>query len=174
VKIEASHWQRTDGKNRPAFIRQKQPARLHLTAKRRTTSGVQPLRIGSVDHKRLGSDGHRFPLRTFREVHQLLAIGSRICTLVPEFHIFFCPVCGGSVTGGGEDQHTKVARGWCRSRQAENQRHVVSAEYIDKCKTQHCVPVLEVKQARRGSLCFQGVCVQSSHQPNQNQEGVRH
>jgi hypothetical protein len=40
------------------------------------------------------------PSRTFREVHQLLALGSRICTLVPEFHIFFCPVCGGSVTGG--------------------------------------------------------------------------
>ena len=56
--------------NRPAIIRQKQPARLHLTAKRRTTFNVQPLYIGNVDHKRLRIDEHRFPLWTFRRFHQ--------------------------------------------------------------------------------------------------------
>jgi len=46
----------TTEENRPEIIHQKQPARLHLTAKRRTLFNVQPLRIGSVDHKRLRSD----------------------------------------------------------------------------------------------------------------------
>ena len=47
---------------RPATIHPKQPPRLHLTAKRRTTFNVQPLRKGRVDHKSLRSDDHRFPL----------------------------------------------------------------------------------------------------------------
>jgi hypothetical protein len=58
------------GDNRPAIIRHKQPARLHLTAERRTTFNVQPLCIGRVDHNRLRSDVHRFPLRTFRSFHK--------------------------------------------------------------------------------------------------------
>ncbi len=60
--------------SRPAIIRQKQPARLHLTAKRRTTFNVQLLCIGSVDHKCLRHDEHRFPLWTFRRFHQNTSI----------------------------------------------------------------------------------------------------
>ena len=60
--------------NRPAIIRQNQPVRLHLTAKRRTTFNVQPMLIGSVDHKRLRIDEHRFPLWKFRKFHQNTSI----------------------------------------------------------------------------------------------------
>ena len=73
---------------RPATIHQKQPPRLHLTAKRRTTFNVQPLRKGSVDHKRLRNDEHRFPLRHWK-----------VFTKTFEFHICFSSVCG-----------------WCRNR----------------------------------------------------------
>ena len=68
---------------RPATIHQKQPPRLHLTVKRKTTFNVQPLRKGIVDHKRLRSGDHRFPLRHWK-----------VFTKTFEFHIFFSSVCG--------------------------------------------------------------------------------
>ena len=54
------------GINRPATIHREHPTRLHLDSKRRTTSTVQPLLRGNVDHDRLRRDKHSFPSRTLK------------------------------------------------------------------------------------------------------------